>query len=180
MILSPDSLTPELIREISFRSRCLPMPVAQTSRLLLRELSENDLSGLLQLQQENKKNPGGCFFPKNCTAPDDFLKDYIKHQYYCYGYGIFGIFSKANDAFMGIAGFSTTDLSCADAEISYALLKRYQRHGYAREALKSLLAQAGQKWQIHRLTARIAPGNLPSVRLAKDLSIPFTIQSESS
>jgi RimJ/RimL family protein N-acetyltransferase len=100
--------------------------------------------------------------------------DYIRHQYYYYGFGLYGIYLKHDLTFLGITGFSLTDIPEADAEVSYALLEKYQHQGYAREAVTSLLMSS----HIHRpdhLIARISPKNQSSVDLAQELGIPLLL-----
>lgn len=174
MILSPDGLTPDLIEEVKARYEHLPLTTGETKRCLLRELTASDLPFLLQLQEENKKNPGGCFFPENCAAPDQYLKDYIRHQYYYYGFGLYGVYLKPALAFMGITGFSLTDIPGADAEVSYALLKKYQCQGYAREVVTKLLVSTHIHQPDHPV-ARISPDNQASLKLARELKIPLLL-----
>ena len=175
LILSPDSLTPDLVEEACARSLDLPLVIARTSRCLIRELTFSDLPCLLQLQEENKKDPGGCFFPGECAAPDRFLRDYLRYQYSFYGFGLFAVLinhtAPACPAFAGIAGFSATGLADAQAEISYGFLKQYQHQGYAREAVEALLYEGKRRWQLEKIAARIRPGHQPSLRLARQFSI---------
>lgn len=179
MILSPEGLTPDLIEEILYRCSGRPIQVAETSRLILRELSMDDLPKLLSLQEENIKNPGGLFFREEDTAPDRFLNNYIRQQYYYYGFGLYSISISCTDTMAGIAGFSCTDLPGIDAEISYALFKKYQHKGYAREAVRALLEANPMRWQFKHLAARISPANPSSLKLAKDLGIEvFLIDSQ--
>jgi RimJ/RimL family protein N-acetyltransferase len=98
--------------------------------------------------------------------------DYIRHQYFYYGFGLYGIFLKSDLTFLGISGFSLTDISGADAEVSYVLLKKYQHQGFAREAVAGLLSSTQIRRPDH-LIARISPDNQPSVNLARDLGIPL-------
>jgi ribosomal-protein-alanine N-acetyltransferase len=58
------------------------------------------------------------------------------------------------------------------AEISYAVLPRYQRRGLATEILRALVAWAGSQPGVKTVLAETAPDNLPSVRLL--LRIGFT------
>lgn len=171
LILSAEALTPSLIEEVICRSSNTPITITKTRRLLIRELTLCELPWLLELSEENKNNPGGSFFPENCAAPDVFLREYIRHQYGFYRFGLFGVFAKNSDDFLGIAGFSPTEIPGADAEVSYALLNRHQHLGYAKEALKALLLIAGKRWQLDHLAAVISDHNHSSIKLAKTLGI---------
>ena len=164
LIGSADDLTPPLLHEVSARCRGKAMTIIRTGRCLIRELSNDDLPSLLALQEENKNNPGGCFFPENCTAPDSFLNEYIRHQYAFFGYGLFGIFRRP-------AGFSCSRQEEVDAELSYGLLARLRHKGYAAEAVEALLEEGSRRWQLKRIAARIREDNRPSLRLAESLKL---------
>lgn len=109
LILDTDGLSPFFLNEVYCRHYKKPLTITITNRCIIRELTTRQLPELLQLQEENKNNPSGCFFPQNCTTyaeAEEFLQNYIKNQYAFYGYGIYGIFNKENETFLGIAGFS--------------------------------------------------------------------------
>lgn len=179
LILSPQSLTPDLIEEVISRSEGTPLTITETSRCIIRELSQADLPSLCLLQRENNNNPAGCFFPESCAEPDLFLHDYIQYQYPFYGFGLFGIYLKADLSFAGIAGFYLCDNPNnipddnpnTQTAISYALLKEYQHQGYAKEALQALLKEGKVRWQLTDVIAVIHPDNRKSVRLARDLGL---------
>ena len=109
LILDADALTPFFLNEVYCRHYKKPLTITTTKRCIIGELTTRQLPELLQLQKENKNNPSGCFFPQTCTTyaeAEKFLQNYIKNQYAFYGYGIYGIFNKENEKFLGIAGFS--------------------------------------------------------------------------
>lgn len=109
LILDTDGLSPFFLNEVYCRHYKKPLTITTTNRCIIRELTTRQLPELLQLQEANKNNPSGCFFPQNCTTyaeAEEFLQNYIKNQYAFYGYGIYGIFNKENETFLGIAGFS--------------------------------------------------------------------------
>lgn len=109
LILDAHALSPFFLEEVYCRYHHLPLTITTTDRCLIQELTMEQLPGLLLLQEENKNNPSGCFFPKNSpttSQAEEFLLNYIKNQYAFYGYGIYGIFKKETKTFLGIAGFS--------------------------------------------------------------------------
>lgn len=109
LILDTNALSPFFLEEVYCRYHHLPLTITTTDRCTVRELTLEQLPGLLLLQEENKNNPSGCFFPKNfhtVSQAEEFLLNYTKNQYAFYGYGIYGIFKKQTNTFLGIAGFS--------------------------------------------------------------------------
>lgn len=165
LILDISALTPHFLREVHCRFHGLPVPILRTARFALRELSMRELPALLALQTENQKNPAGCFFPEGCPQPTEFLSEYIHNQYAFYGYGVYGIFAKKSEAFVGIAGFAP--LHEGVTEVGYSLLKRYHRLGIASEVLPPLLAFGEEYLGISHPVTRIPAGNSASLRLAE-------------
>lgn len=109
LILDTDGLSPFFLNEVYCRHYKKPLTIITTNRCIIRELTTRQLPELLQLQKENKNNPSGCFFPQTYTTyaeAEEFLQNYIKNQYAFYGYGIYGIFNKEKETFLGIVGFS--------------------------------------------------------------------------
>ncbi|MCI7271067.1 MAG: GNAT family N-acetyltransferase [Anaerobutyricum soehngenii] len=171
MILDADALSPFFLREVYCRHHHIPLMITTTSRCTIRELTVKQLPELLLLQKENKNNPSGCFFPQNCcttVAAETFLLDYIKNQYSFYGYGIYGIFKKTDDTFLGIAGFSPLE-NTEDyyVEIGYSILKEWQRQGFASEVLPALLHFEKEYLYFTEVITRIEKENIASIRLAK-------------
>ena len=77
---------------------------------------------------------------------------------------------------MGIAGFTgiteiASDGFSLSAEVSYALLQKYQRRGLAKEVLLALLAYGRKTGGFRQFTARIRPDNVASAALAKKCGI---------
>lgn len=167
LILDSDALNPFFLEEVYCRYYHLPVTITTTKRCIIRELTLKQLPELLQLQEENKGNPSGCFFPPNCrthSESEKFLLNYIKNQYAFYGYGIYGIFRKTDDTFIGIAGFSPYEYC---AEIGYSLLKKFQQQGIASEVLPVLSRFGKEYLGFTEIITRIETGNIPSLRLAK-------------
>lgn len=171
MILDVTALNPFFLKEVYCRHYHLPLTITTTSRCVIRELSPAQLPELLLLQEENKNNLSGCFFPQDCstcTQAKKFLSDYIKNQYAFYGYGIYGIFQKNDDTFLGIAGFSPIENTEEySIEIGYSIQKKWQRQGVASEVLPALLQFGKEYLGFTEIVTRIKKSNIGSIRLAQ-------------
>lgn len=183
LILDANALSPFFLEEVYYRYHHLSLTITTTNCCTVRELTIEQLPGLLLLQEENKNNPSGCFFPENChttSQAEEFLLNYIKNQYAFYGYGIYGIFKKETKTFLGIAGFSPIEnipdqnkLNTYNnpdnyyAEIGYSILKEFQRQGIASEVLPPLLHFGKEYLGFTEIITRIERDNIPSIRLAK-------------
>lgn len=183
LILEADALSPFFLEEVYCRYHHLPLTITTTDRCHIQELTIEQLPELLLLQEENKGNPSGCFFPKDyhtISQAEEFLLNYIKNQYVFYGYGIYGIFKKETNTFLGIAGFSPIEnipdqnklntYNSPDnyyAEIGYSILKEFQRQGIASEVLPPLLHFGKEYLGFTEIITRIERDNIPSIRLSK-------------
>lgn len=176
LILSPEALTRDFLYKVYCRHYERPMWILETERCRLRELSAEDFDALLLLQKENAQNPEGCFFPAGCDDPEDFLMNYIRHQYPFFDFGLYAVLEKETGNFMGIAGFTgiteiASDGISLSAEVSYALLQKYQRRGLAKEVLLALLSYGRKTGEFRQFTARIRPDNVASAALARKCGI---------
>lgn len=173
LILDASALTPEYLDEIFHRHYGLPLTILETDRVFLREFTMNNLNDLILLDKENEGQPDACFFPADYKSYDDrqaFLSDYISHQYPFYGYGIYGIFQKEGEVFIGISGFASGDILRDHVPVSYAILQKYQGKGYAKEAVAPLSGYAKEYFEFSGCYARIRPENQPSIRLVEGLN----------
>ena len=179
MILDVTALSPFFLKEVYCRHYHLPLTITTTSRCVIRELSPAQLPELLLLQEENKNNLSGCFFPQDCstcTQAKKFLSDYIKNQYAFYGYGIYGIFQKNDDTFLGIAGFSPIENTEEySIEIGYSIQKKWQRQGVASEVLPALLQFGKEYLGFTEIVTRIKKSNIGSIRLAQKNNLKILI-----
>lgn len=127
MILDIDALTYDYLKEVCHRYDQIPLTILSTERSYLRELSKDDFTNLILLDEEQEPNSAGRFFPveyhsvlqtksdaleKKAVQQDMkiYLEQYIQNQYPFYGYGIYGCYDRNTKEFLGIAGFSMVDL----------------------------------------------------------------------
>ena len=171
LICSPEALDEHFLNQIWCRYHSLPIKILETERCMLRELTLSDLPGLVSLQEENDSDPSACFFPPEIfpEESEQYLKNYINHQYPFYGYGYYAIILKhpADHPFAGIIGLSPPDAEeKTGTEIGYALLKKYQGEGISSEILPALLEYIRLYYSPDPVTARIRRDNTASIRLA--------------
>jgi RimJ/RimL family protein N-acetyltransferase len=164
-------ITADLIMRTA-RHKCgLPCEIAETDRLLIRELTEEDLPSLKKLvRNENERKLLG---PAERNLTDgEFLRAYIKSQYGFFGYGIWGIVLKENNGLIGKAGLTAaeTDGTGSDMlELSYHIGEPFRRRGYAFEACTAILEFAYREFGTERFLIRVRKDNPASLSLALKL-----------
>lgn len=82
-----------------------------------------------------------------------------------------GIVRKADGAVMGHVSLRWTDATAGQGEIRFAIGPVYRRHGYASEAVRTMMDLAFGEYRLHRIFAVTAGTNHASARLLKALGM---------
>lgn len=167
-----DEIDFRFIENIYLRTYNIPITIAVTNRLILRELSVNDIPGMYQIYQ----NPEVKRFIPDI---DEYLenevekhKAYIKNVYNFYGYGLWGVFSKETNELIGRCGIQNTLINgTEEIELGYLLDVNHWGYGYALECVKAILNYAFCDLHIERIVAVIHPLNTRSIKVAKRIGM---------
>lgn len=180
-----EAVTPRRITDAARRKIGLPLPIGETERLFLRELSEEDLPAIRELKLwETDEKLLGASAGQLCDAA--FLHSYIRNQYPLFGFGIWGVFVKnspdvtggeAGDGagtLAGLAGFGIpeeeTDTDTEGIpELGYYIAPSFRRKGYAEEACRLCLLYAGEELGLEEVLLRVRKENRASLMLGKKL-----------
>ena len=103
-----DALTPLLLIRAAERKYGIPWRIAETPRLLIRELQAEDLLALRAMDGNPEENVF-CGPAEKHFTDAGFLEAYIRNQYGFYGFGIWGIIRKENGQLIGKAGLSVPE-----------------------------------------------------------------------
>ena len=178
-----EDLTEEDLLRILQRKLALPWKIAETPRLLLRELTAEDR---LCLPAEEDESPA-----EQALREEGYFLDYIRHQYAFYEYGLWAVTKKDSGRLIGLAGAFPAGISPAfpvtadpgdsfPAELGYHIFRPWRQKGYGTEAVRAVLSYMHAHFDC-RLYARIAPDNPASLRLIRALSFhPLPAGSEES
>lgn len=155
--------------------QALGMQVAQTPRLILRQLTPEDASFILVLlnTQGFIDNIGD----KGVRTLQD-AKDYIANgpaiSYREHGFGLFAVMLAENGFPIGICGLIKRP-TLAHVDLGYAFLPQYWGKGYAFEAAAASL-ELGKTLGIERIVAIVSPHNQASKALLSKLGMKFETQ----
>lgn len=149
---------------------CNPHPVLQTSRLLLRKLTEADLPDLAQMLLD----PEVMYAYEHTFTPPE-VEEWLKRQqgrYAQYGFGLWAVVDRRTGEMIGQAGITLQDCEgVLVPEIGYLLKKKFWHQGYAQEAALACRDYAFQVLGMERVYSIIKTDNLPSIRVAKALGM---------
>lgn len=163
-VTGEDAVTPERIVAVARRKLKLPLIIAETERLLLRELCMEDLAALCALplteaERELLGPQAAGLFEESC------LRSYIEYQYSFFGYGIWAVLRRDTGALAGLCGFSPGE----PPELGYCIGRDYRRLGYATEACRAAFRYAEQELGFTEVGVRIRRDNTASLAFYEKL-----------
>ena len=147
--------------------------IFETNRLILRELSQNDVDGLFELFSNHEAMrylPG--------TKSRNEVMQWLAlafESYQTMNFGPLAVISKKANEFLGYCGlYRQKDVDGKDEiEILYGLIRRYWGMGYATEAAIGVYQYGKAELKLSSFISLIAPGNLRSMKVAKSVGMKF-------
>lgn len=165
----------KFINNAYLRALNLPVTVAQTERLVIRELSADDIPTLHRICRHLKTADYTDDIVESLETEIEKHKAYIENVYRFYGYGLWGVFLKDTGALIGRCGIQNTLVNGNDEiELGYLIDEDYQEKGYAKEAVDAILRVAFHELSIKKIVAVIHPSNMKSLLFAEKISMNKT------
>lgn len=163
-----DEIDYNFIHTIYLRGNGLPVTITTTKRLIIRELSVEDITQIYKIYS----NPE---VKKYIDDIDEYLeneiekhKAYIRNVYNFYGYGLWGVFSKETGDLIGRCGIQNSFINGTnEIELGYLLDRNHWGLGYAIECVKAIFKYAFNELSLERIVAVIDPLNLRSIKVAE-------------
>jgi HAD superfamily hydrolase (TIGR01509 family) len=163
-----DEINYRFIQDTYLRANDLPITIATTERLIIKELSLEDIPFLYQIYQNPNITKFIDHVDSNIDIEIEKHKAYIENVYHFYGYGLWGVYLKQNGRLIGRCGIQNSTINNKEEiELGYLIDANYQGNGYAYEAIKAILSYAFTELSIKRITAIIDPDNTKSLQLAE-------------
>ena len=164
---------PDLDPAFAERDRCrragIPVKIAKTRRLLIRETVMEDVPKLYGIGQQ--PGAGDYMEPMQPTLEEEteFMKAYIDHAYAFYDFGLWTVVERESGEVIGRAGLFPTKILEEGVELGYLIAADRQRRGYAVECGAAILSYASEVLDLSEIHAVIDKRNLPSIRTAGKL-----------
>ncbi|HEY1045463.1 MAG TPA: GNAT family N-acetyltransferase [Bacteroidia bacterium] len=145
--------------------------IAETERLLLREMTEHDAENAynLNIDPEVLKFTGDEPFD-SVDAAKEFLKAY-KH-YEQYGFGRWAVILKSTGEYLGWCGLKYTP-ELDEFDLGYRLSKKHWGQGYATEASIVALKLGFNQFNMKQIVGRVMQGNTASSNVLKKVGMTF-------
>lgn len=172
VIGSFEELNTMFFENVLRRSQGEPVTIANTRRLLIRELAENDIEDMYQIYQDPQIRKYIDNIDDYKEAEKNKLRSYIKNVYSFYGYGLWGVFSKTTHGLIGRCGIENQVIDGREEiMLSYLLDSHHWGYGYALECCKAVLLYARDELGIERVVAVIDKNNIRSIHTAQKLGM---------
>ena len=141
-------------------------------RLILRDVRENDLSTLYELDSDPEVIRYVSYGPWTLEKSEHDLAFHLDKQvasprtsYYL------AVILRVGDCLIGWCSLDITSHKHREGELSYALNRRYWGHGYITEAAQALLAFGWTQLHLHRIFATCHPENRASERVLQKIGM---------
>lgn len=154
------------------RKNGLPVEIARTERLIIRETILSDVPELYRIWKE----PGMSDYiqPMQDTLEEEmeFMQAYIRHAYAFYDYGLWTVLERESGQIVGRAGLFPSEILKDAVELGYMVAPEHQKKGYALESGRVILLYAGEVLDMEEVHLLSDQRNEASLRTA--VSLGFT------
>lgn len=149
------------------------MQIAETERLILREMTPGDASFLCGLLNEPSwlQNIGD----RGVRTPDDaeqYIRNKIFDAYQRHGFGMYAVEVKALHQLIGTCGLVRRE-TLPGADLGFAMKPEFWGQGFAFEAASAVMEHARDVLHLPPLLAIVAQHNTRSCRLLEKLGFTY-------
>lgn len=163
------AVSPKFLELVYARHTKKPYTVLETERLLVREMTVEDLPNMYKLYETLKD----CEYVEPLYEYEEEMKftiNYINNMYKFFWYGLWLVFEKDSKRLVGRAGLENRQIDGnMKTELGYLIGKPWQNKGYATEVTKAIIEYAGEELAIEELFVCSDKNNKPSISLAQKL-----------
>lgn len=167
-------LDPEFEKRDALRKAGIPVEIARTDRLLIRETIDSDIPELYRIGTDQAVRK--YIVPMQPTLEEEivYTKAYVRHMYAFYDFGLWTVLEK--DAYgqkrvIGRAGLFPSDRMDGQVEMGYMIASECQGKGYGKEAAEAVLRYAFDVLDLEEVHLFVEKENKVSVKLAETLLI---------
>ena len=160
------------LQRIWQRHHKMPWTILETERLLVRELTLDDMEKLFELYSyEGMTDYMEGLYPYEEEYA--YQKAYIDNMYRFFGYGMWLVFEKESGKLVGRAGVEHREALEGELELGYAIGTPWQRKGYASEVCRGILAYVKEELGFEEIVSLVEPANVASIHLLEKLGFGF-------
>ena len=167
-------LDPEFEKRDAFRKAGIPVEIARTDQLLIRETIDSDISELYRIGTDQAVRK--YIVPMQPTLEEEivYTKAYVRHMYAFYDFGLWTVLEKdayGQERVIGRAGLFPSERLAGQIEMGYMIAPECQGNGYGKEAAEIVLRYAFNVLDLEEVHLFAEKENKASVKLAETLLI---------
>ena len=167
-------LDPEFEKRDALRKAGIPVEIARTDQLLIRETIDSDISELYRIGTDQAVRK--YIAPMQPTLEEEivYTKAYVKHMYAFYDFGLWTVLEKdayGQERVIGRAGLFPSERLAGQIEMGYMIAPECQGNGYGKEAAEIVLRYAFNMLDLEEVHLFAEKENKASVKLAETLLI---------
>ena len=167
-------LDPEFEKRDALRKAGIPVEIARTDRLLIRETIDSDISELYRIGTDQAVRK--YIAPMQPTLEEEivYTKAYVRHMYAFYDFGLWTVLEKdayGQERVIGRAGLFPSERLDGQIEMGYMIAPECQGNGYGKEAAETVLRYAFNVLDLEEVHLFAEKENKASVKLAETLLI---------
>ena len=167
-------LDPEFEKRDALRKAGIPVEIARTDQLLIRETIDSDISELYRIGTDQAVRK--YIAPMQSTLEEEivYTKAYVRHMYAFYDFGLWTVLEKdayGQERVIGRAGLFPSERLAGQIEMGYMIAPECQGNGYGKEAAEIVLRYAFNVLDLEEVHLFAEKENKASVKLAETLLI---------
>ena len=167
-------LDPEFEKRDALRKAGIPVEIARTDQLLIRESIDSDISELYRIGTDQAVRK--YIAPMQPTLEEEivYTKAYVRHMYAFYDFGLWTVLEKdayGQERVIGRAGLFPSERLAGQIEMGYMIAPECQGNGYGKEAAETVLRYAFNVLDLEEVHLFAEKENKASVKLAETLLI---------
>lgn len=167
-------LDPEFEKRDALRKAGIPVEIARTDQLLIRETIDSDISELYRIGTDQAVRK--YIAPMQPTLEEEivYTKAYVRHMYAFYDFGLWTMLEKdayGQERVIGRAGLFPSERLAGQIEMGYMIAPECQGNGYGKEAAETVLRYAFNVLDLEEVHLFAEKENKASVKLAETLLI---------
>ena len=155
------------------------MQIAETERLILREIMVADAENLFRIYNDPKTMKFMGEKPTSLEFERKHIQKHIENYYEKYGFGLWATVLKKNCQLIGRCGLLYQEIEGEkNLELAYLLDSKYWGKGLASEAAAILVELGFNRFGFNRIVAFIKPQNRASIRVAEKVGLKYEKEIE--
>ena len=162
-------MDPAFLERDRLRKAGLPVEIARTERLVIRETIPADIPALYEIWKQDGMVRGTVPVLNTLEEETEFMEAYIRHAYLFYDFGLWTVLERESGQVIGQAGLFVSELLDDAIELGYLIGQPYRGKGYAQECGRAILAYAGEVLDLEELHVLIERTNDESLHVAQKL-----------